>query len=178
MSKGFDSKRIAVADHTIGTEIDNLLQKVNINSAFLSLAKNDADLVNDMKNAIVNLWNQARRREVLYVAIEHNVRYLTAICQASDHAKNMALDELEKLKVHEAQQKVKFEEMQRQNKVLAKDSEQLANERRRITQLTLDVTKAKEKEEQMSVALKDSEKKLKKNSKELKETTEKFDDQK
>ena len=68
--------------------------------------------------------------------------------------------------------------MQRQNKVLAKDSEQLANERRRITQLTLDVTKAKEKEEQMSVALKDSEKKLKKNSKELKETTEKFDDQK
>ena len=80
MSKGFDSKRIAVADHTIGTEIDNLLQKVNINSAFLSLAKNDADLVNDMKNAIVNLWNQARRREVLYIAIEHNVRYLTAIC--------------------------------------------------------------------------------------------------
>ena len=42
-----------MADHTIGSDIENLLNKVNINSAFLSLAKNDNDLVSDMKNAIV-----------------------------------------------------------------------------------------------------------------------------
>ena len=51
-----------------------------MNSAFLSLAKNDSDLVNDMKNAIVQMWNQARQREVLYIAIEHNIKYLTALC--------------------------------------------------------------------------------------------------
>ena len=88
-----------MADHTIGSDIENLLHKVNINSAFLSLAKNDNDLVTDMKNAIVQLWNQARRREVLYIAIEHNVKYLTAICQASDHAKDLALNEVASLKV-------------------------------------------------------------------------------
>jgi len=37
-------------DHTIN--VDHLMQKVNLNSAFLNLAKNDADLVNDMKVAI------------------------------------------------------------------------------------------------------------------------------
>ena len=52
-----------------------------------------------MKNAIMQLWNQARRREVLYIAIEHNVKYLTAICQASDHAKDLALNEVASLKV-------------------------------------------------------------------------------
>ena len=72
--------RISIADHTMGSEIDNILQKVNINSAFLSLGKNDHDLVEDMKQAIVQLWNQSRRREVLHIAIEHNVKYLTAIC--------------------------------------------------------------------------------------------------
>lgn len=96
---GFHSKRISVADHSMGSDIENLLQKVNLNSAFLSLAKNDSDLVNDMKNAILQLWNQARRREVLYIAIEHNVKYLTAICQASDHAKDLALNEVAQLKV-------------------------------------------------------------------------------
>ena len=77
---GFQSKRIAAADHSLGSDIDSLLQKVNMNSAFLGLAKNDSELVNDMKSAIVQLWNAARRREVLYIAIEHNVKYLTAIC--------------------------------------------------------------------------------------------------
>jgi len=96
---GFHSKRISAADHSIGSDIENLLQKVNLNSAFLSLAKNDSDLVNDMKNAILQLWSQARRREVLYIAIEHNVKYLTAICQASDHAKDLALNEVAQLKV-------------------------------------------------------------------------------
>jgi len=54
---GFHSKRISAADHSIGSDIENLLQKVNLNSAFLSLAKNDSDLVNDMKNAILQLWS-------------------------------------------------------------------------------------------------------------------------
>ena len=40
---------IAVADHTISTDIDSLLQKVNLNSAFTNLAKNDSALVNEMK---------------------------------------------------------------------------------------------------------------------------------
>ena len=110
---GFQSKRISVADHTMGSDIEGLLQKVNMNSAFLSLAKNDGELVEDMKNAITSMWNQARRREVLYIAVEHNVKYLTAICQASDHAKDLALKELSQLREEHAKQKVDFTEMQR-----------------------------------------------------------------
>ena len=34
------------------SEIDSLLQKVDLNSAFLNLAKNDSDLVTEMKKAI------------------------------------------------------------------------------------------------------------------------------
>ena len=43
-------------------------------------------------------------------------------------------------------------------KFLVKDSEQLIIERKRITQLTLDYTKAKEREEQMEGALKEAQK--------------------
>ena len=167
-----------MADHSIGSDIDGLLSKVNMNSAFLGLAKNDTELVNDMKAAIVQLWNAARRREVLYIAVEHNIKYLTAICQASDHAKDLALNEVASLKVNFAKQKVEFDEMQRQVKVLSKDSEQLTAERKRITQLTLDFTKAKEKEEQMSSQLTDAKKKLKKAEKSLTETKNEFEDKK
>lgn len=68
--------------------------------------------------------------------------------------------------------------MQRQNKVLSKDSEQLAIERKRITQLTLDVTKSKEKEEQMAGQLKEAQKKMKKSEKELKVVQDEFEDMK
>ena len=54
---GYQSKRISLADHTIGSDIEGILQKVNTNSAFLSLAKNDNQLVEDMKKAMVQLWN-------------------------------------------------------------------------------------------------------------------------
>jgi len=60
---------------------------------------------------------------VLYIAIEHNVKYLTAIAQASEHAKDLALSEHERLKVEFEQQKVEFDKMQRSNKALQKDSD-------------------------------------------------------
>lgn len=167
-----------MADHTIGSDIDHLLSKVNMNSAFLGLAKKDTELVSEMKTAIISLWNAARRREVLYIAVEHNIKYLTAICQASDHAKDLALNEVASLKVNFAKQKVDFDEMQRQMKVLSKESEQLAAERKRITQLTLDYTKSKEKEEQMSSQLTDAKKKLKKAEKSVIEDKKELDDKK
>ena len=66
--------------------------------------------------------------------------------------------------------------MQRKNKVLEKDSEQLSLERSRVNQLTLDLTKAKEKEEQNAGQLKEAQKKLKKVEKELKELTAEHED--
>ena len=62
--------------------------------------------------------------------------------------------------------------------MLLKDSEQLEVERKRITQLTLDVTKAKEKEDQMSLQLKEATKRLKKSETELKEVNAQFEDNK
>ena len=76
-STRFQTKRITYADHTLSSDVDDLLQKVNINSAFLNLARNDSELINDMKSAIVELYSQAKRREILYIAIEHNTKYLT-----------------------------------------------------------------------------------------------------
>ena len=60
-------------------QIENLMKRVNMETAFLNLAKNDEELVDEMKKAIVRLQSQVSRREVLCVAIEHNVKYLTSI---------------------------------------------------------------------------------------------------
>jgi len=45
-------------------------------------------------------------------------------------------------------------------KILSKDSEQLVTERKRITALTIEVTRSTEKEENMAVSWKDAKKKL------------------
>ena len=63
--------------------------------------------------------------------------------------------------------KIDGEEMGRKIKALAKDSEALQMERTRVTQLTLQVTKAKEKEEQMGLTLKEATKKLQKTEKDM-----------
>ena len=59
---------------------------------------------------------------------------------------------------------------------LTKDSEQLVQERKKITQLTLDLTKEKEKEEAASQKLKEINKKLIKCEKNLVEMTSECDD--
>jgi hypothetical protein len=41
-----------------------------------------------MKKAIIRLTAQAQRREILYVAIEHNTKYLTKLFQESETLKN------------------------------------------------------------------------------------------
>ena len=44
--------RLPTLDLNMKLEIDSLLQKVNLDSAFLNLAKNDSELVTEMKKAI------------------------------------------------------------------------------------------------------------------------------
>ena len=78
------SNSIVSGDHSLEGSIDGLIQKVNLNSAFLGLAKNDHDLVEDMKKAIKYLYEQGKKRETLYVAVEHNTKYLTEICITAD----------------------------------------------------------------------------------------------
>ena len=57
-------------------EIEDLITKVTMNSAFLNLAKNDEQLITEMKQAIIQLRDSALKRETLYTAIEHNTRYI------------------------------------------------------------------------------------------------------
>jgi hypothetical protein len=59
--------------------LQSLLNRVDMNSAFLNLAKNDEELINDIKSAIINLHNHCQKREMLYLAIEHNTRHLCTI---------------------------------------------------------------------------------------------------
>lgn len=46
------NRRLTAGDHTISSDIDSLLAKVNMKTAFINLAKNDQELVHDMKQAI------------------------------------------------------------------------------------------------------------------------------
>ena len=126
-------------------DIEDLLTKVTMNGAFLNLAKNDEQLVNDMKQAIVKLHAQAIKRDILYTAIEHNTKYICNIAvtsqQERDAAQKANIDMIAQIK----QFKSDTDEMTRKIKVLSKDSEQLVYERNRAIQLTIDLAKANEK---------------------------------
>ena len=112
-------------------DIEDLLTKVTMNGAFLNLAKNDEQLVNDMKQAIVKLHAQAIKRDILYTAIEHNTKYICNIAvtsqQERDAAQKANIDMIAQIK----QFKSDTDEMTRKIKVLSKDSEQLVYERNR-----------------------------------------------
>ena len=175
-SSKFQTNRIAYADHTLSTDIDSLINKVNLNSAFLNLSRNDSELVNDMKAAIVQLYTQSKKRETLYIAIEHNTKYLTTMSKTIETERDAAVIEVAALKKEVNKIKSDTDTMKRKFTSLMKDSEQLVQERKKITQLTLDVTKAKEKEEAATQNLKDAKKKLSKAEKELVDVTADRDD--
>ena len=61
-------------------DIINLINKVNMNKGFTRLAANDQALVDEMTVAIKELWEDARKRQIIYIAIEHNVKYITQMC--------------------------------------------------------------------------------------------------
>lgn len=170
------NRRLTAGDHTISSDIDSLLAKVNMKTAFINLAKNDQELVHDMKQAISQLFGQSKRRELLYAALEHNLHYLSNMAIKSDKERDEALKEVHELRKTTSEMKSKQEVILRKSKQFERDSEQLTLERKRITQLTLDCTKAKEKEDQMAVQLKDAKKALTRNQKKADETKEQFDD--
>ena len=60
-------------------DINELLEKVNMSSAFVNLAKDDAQIIEDMKQCMVHLNEEAKKRETLYTAVEHNTKYLCAL---------------------------------------------------------------------------------------------------
>jgi len=51
--------RLPTVDSDQKSDINSLMQRVNMDTAFLNLAKNDSELVDDMKKAIVRLTAQA-----------------------------------------------------------------------------------------------------------------------
>ena len=48
-----------------------------MNTAFLNFAKNDEELISDIKNALISMNTQVQKRDTLYLAVEHNTKYLT-----------------------------------------------------------------------------------------------------
>lgn len=165
------SNRIAFADHTLSSDIDSLINKVNMNSTFTNLKRNDSELVSDMKTAIVHLYSQSKRREVLYVAIQHNTKYLSEMAQRFEKERDSAIVEATTLRAQVKKINEETDTMKRKFNSLQKDSEQLVQERKKITQLTLDLTKEKEKEEAATQKLKEINKKLIKSEKNLAEMT-------
>jgi predicted nucleic acid-binding Zn-ribbon protein len=62
-----------------------------MNSAFLKLASEDADLITEMKSAIKTMYEQAKKREMVYLAIEHNCKYLSILAEASHNERVIAV---------------------------------------------------------------------------------------
>ena len=64
-------------------DVNTLLSKVSMNSAFLKLASEDNALIKEMQQAILTLFEQASKREMVYLAIEHNCKYLSILAEQS-----------------------------------------------------------------------------------------------
>jgi len=96
-----------------------------MNSALLNLAANDEELVKEMKNAIINLQSEAVKRDTLYLAIEHNTKYLCELAKNADKNRAVAEKENAQMKVQISNFSVEYESMTKQIRVLTKDSNQL-----------------------------------------------------
>lgn len=83
----------------------------------------------------------------MYIAIEHNTKYLTSRCVTIETERNSAVKEVAQLKASAKKKEEDTAQMARQFKVLQKESEQLVVERKKNAQAALDLTKAKEKED-------------------------------
>lgn len=66
-----------------------------MNNAFLKMAKEDADLIQEMKLAITELFGQAKKREMVYLAIEHNTKYLAMLADNARIAAEVATTKLQ-----------------------------------------------------------------------------------
>ncbi len=102
-----------------------------MNSALLNLAANDEELIKDMKNAIINLQQEATKRDTLYLAVEHNTKYLCELARNADRSRAIAEQENAQMKIQVANFSNEYESMSKQIKVLTKDSNQLQTERQR-----------------------------------------------
>ena len=102
-----------------------------MNSALLNLASNDEELIKDMKNAIINLQQEATKRDTLYLAVEHNTEYLCELARKADRSRAIAEQENAQMKIQVANFSNEYESMSKQIKVLTKDSNQLQTERQR-----------------------------------------------
>ena len=59
----------------------------------LKLAAEDASLIYEMKLAIKELFAQAQNREMVYLSIEHNCKYLAVLADHADSERVLAVNE-------------------------------------------------------------------------------------
>lgn len=120
------------------TQIEDLLNKVNMNNVFLGMANKDQDLIVLMKDTIEFQKNFAEKREKLVHAITHNVKYLASI-----HTKNN--NDLKQTKEHLGAVLKWNEKLQDENHalsekvgVLQKDQDELNNKRDEINKMVIE----------------------------------------
>ena len=111
------------ANTTLSTEIGTLIEKVDLNNTFLKLGKNDGDLIADIRKALENLYAQSKRREILYIAVEHNTKYLASVSLTLESERNAAVAENAKLKNEIIRIKSETKEMAQKFVVYEKDSQ-------------------------------------------------------
>ena len=120
------------------TQINELLDKVNMSNVFLNMANNDQDLIFLMKDTIEYQRAFATKREKLVHAITHNVEYLAAIHKKNNNDLKQTKEHLAAvLKWNEKLQEDNHE-LNKSNSALKHDQEELAKKRDEINKMVID----------------------------------------
>ena len=87
-----------------------LIAKVNMNKGFTRLAAHDQELVDEMSTAIRELWDDSRKRQVIYIAVEHNIKYITNMCITSDRDRDEARADNRRLRKEQKELQGKYDD--------------------------------------------------------------------
>jgi hypothetical protein len=129
-----------------------------MNSAFLKLAKEDSELISEMKLAIKTMFDQAKQREMCYLAIEHNTNYLAMLAEQAHTERVIAVNDARETRQKITNMITDYEAMKKTNKALQKESDALVVSRQQNTDFAVKLAKATEKEENLTADFKDMKK--------------------
>jgi hypothetical protein len=110
-------------------QVDDLLQRVNMNNSFLDLANTDQELITLMKNTIEFQRGVMKKRETMVHAITHNVKYLADIHKRNNCTMKETQDRNERLIRQNEELKVKNKKLEEENTELLADQKELERKR-------------------------------------------------
>lgn len=98
---------------------------------------------------------------MVYLAVEHNTKYLAMLAEQAHSERVIAIDKLSKQTQDLKRYKEDNDEMTKKMKILQKDSEALVLQRNQVNKLTTDLITIKESQENLETGYKEASRRLK-----------------